>query len=132
MGRAGPVDPDQHPPGVGADTVDTTAEFAAGDIRATIPRFTQKNRAANQALLDDLVTQVATAHDATPAQVALVWLPTECPSITPIPGTRRLQRREENIGATELDLSENGLAALGQTATDWASQALGTTRRCIA
>lgn len=97
-------------------TVDTTAEFAAGDIRATIPRFTQENRATNQALLD-LVTQVATAHDATPAQVALVWLLTQRPSITPIPGTCRLQRREENIGATELDLSENGLAALGQAAT---------------
>ncbi len=48
--------------------------------------------------------------------MALVWLLTQRPSITPIPGTRRLQRREENIGATELDLAENGLAALGQAA----------------
>jgi aryl-alcohol dehydrogenase-like predicted oxidoreductase len=49
--------------------------------------------------------------------VALVWLLTQRPSITPIPGTRRLQRREENMGATELDLSQNGLAALDQAAT---------------
>ncbi len=112
-------------------TVDTTAEFAAGDIRATIPRFTQENRAANQALLDDLVTQVATAHDATPAQVALVWLLTQRPSITPIPGTRRLQRREENIGATGT-CPRTASPPSARQQPDWASQALGTTRRCSA
>ncbi len=97
-------------------TVDASADFAPGDIRTTIPRFTEENRAANQALVD-LVTQVATAHEATPAQVALAWLLAQRRSIVPIPGTRRLQRLEENIGATRLDLSPDDLAVLSQAAT---------------
>lgn len=96
--------------------VGTGTEFGTGDIRATIPRFTKDNRAANQALLD-LVTQVAVAHGATPAQVALAWLLAQRPSIAPIPGTRRLERLEENIGATQVDLSADDLTALGQAAT---------------
>ena len=97
-------------------TVSTSTEFTAGDIRTTIPRFTKENRAANQALID-LVTRVATAHDATPAQVALAWLLAQRPSIAPIPGTQRLRRLDENIGATRLDLSADELTALGQAAT---------------
>jgi aryl-alcohol dehydrogenase-like predicted oxidoreductase len=97
-------------------TVSPSTEFVAGDIRTSIPRFSEENRAANQALID-LVTQVATAHDATPAQVALAWLLAQRPWIAPIPGTRRLQRLEENIGATRLDLSADDLTALGQAAT---------------
>ena len=97
-------------------TVSTTTEFTPGDIRTTIPCFTEENRAANQALVD-LITQVATAHESTPAQVALAWLLAQRPSIVPIPGTRRLQRLEENIGATRLDLSADDLAALGEAAT---------------
>ena len=96
-------------------TVSTTTEFTPGDIRTTIPRFTEENRAANQALVD-LITQVATAHESTPAQVALAWLLAQRPSIVPIPGTRRLQRLEENIGATRLDLPADDLAALGELA----------------
>jgi aryl-alcohol dehydrogenase-like predicted oxidoreductase len=97
-------------------TVSTTTEFTPGDIRTTIPRFTEENRAANQTLVD-LITQVATAHESTPAQVALAWLLAQRPSIVPIPGTRRLQRLEENIGAMWLDLSADNLAALGEAAT---------------
>src|ERR671913_316066 len=96
-------------------TVSTTTEFTPGDIRTTIPRFTEENRAANHALVD-LITQVATAHESTPAQVALAWLLAQRPSIVPIPGTRRLQRLEENIGATRLDLPADDLAALGELA----------------
>ena len=96
-------------------TVSTTTEFTPGDIRTTIPRFTEENRAANHALVD-LITQVATAHESTPAQVALSWLLAQRPSIVPIPGTRRLQRLEENIGATRLDLPADDLAALGELA----------------
>jgi aryl-alcohol dehydrogenase-like predicted oxidoreductase len=96
-------------------TVSTTTEFAPGDIRATIPRFAEENRAANQALVD-LVTSVAAAYGATPAQVALAWLLAQRPSIVPIPGTRRLERLEENIGAARLNLSTDGLAALGEAA----------------
>jgi aryl-alcohol dehydrogenase-like predicted oxidoreductase len=96
--------------------VDPNTEFAPGDVRATIPRFTEENRAANQALVD-LVGQVAKAHDATPAQVALAWLLARRPSLVPIPGTRRLSRLDENIGATRLDLSDADMAALDEAAT---------------
>jgi len=97
-------------------TVSATTEFTPGDIRATIPRFTEENRAANQALVD-LVGQVARAHDATPAQIALAWLLARRPSLVPIPGTRRLERLEENIGATRVDLSSADIASLDEAAT---------------
>ncbi len=97
-------------------TVSATTEFTPGDIRTTIPRFTEENRAANQALVD-LVGQVARAHDATPAQIALAWLLARRPSLVPIPGTRRLERLEENIGATRLDLSSADIASLDEAAT---------------
>jgi aryl-alcohol dehydrogenase-like predicted oxidoreductase len=97
-------------------TVDPNTEFAPGDIRTTIPRFTGENRAANQALVD-LVRQVARAHDATPAQVALAWLLARRRSLVPIPGTRRLSRLDENIGATTLHLSDADMTALSEAAT---------------
>jgi aryl-alcohol dehydrogenase-like predicted oxidoreductase len=97
-------------------TISATAEFTPDDIRAGIPRFTVENRAANQALLD-LVGKIAQAHDATPAQVALAWLLARRPSLVPIPGTRRLQRLDENIGATRLELSGTDLAELDEAAT---------------
>jgi len=96
-------------------TVSTTTEFTPGDIRNSIPRFTEENRAANQALVD-LITRVAAAHTATPAQVALAWLLAQRPWIVPIPGTRRLQRLEENLGATRLNLSADDLNLLGEAA----------------
>ena len=80
------------------------------------PSFHRGEPGSHQALVD-LITQVATAHESTPAQVALAWLLAQRPSIVPIPGTRRLQRLEENIGATRLDLSADDLAALGEAAT---------------
>ena len=97
-------------------TVSATTEFTAGDVRASIPRFTEENRAANQALVD-LVGRVAGAHDATPAQVALAWLLAQRPSLVPIPGTRRLSRLEENIGSTRLDLTGDDLGELDAAAT---------------
>ncbi|OJF10240.1 aldo/keto reductase [Couchioplanes caeruleus] len=97
-------------------TVSPDTEFAPGDIRTTIPRFTEENRAANQALVE-LVGQVAKAHDATPAQVALAWLLARRPSLVPIPGTRRLSRLDENIGATALSLSDADMTALSEAAT---------------
>jgi aryl-alcohol dehydrogenase-like predicted oxidoreductase len=97
-------------------TVSATTEFAPGDIRATIPRFTEENRAANQALVD-LVGRVAAKHDATPAQVALAWLLAQRPRLVPIPGTRRVQRIDENVGAARLVLSGDDLAELSQAAT---------------
>ncbi|GGW09337.1 aldehyde oxidase [Streptomyces capoamus] len=96
-------------------TVDASTSFTDGDVRTTIPRFTAENRAANQALVDHVVT-LAQAKGATPGQVALAWLLAQHPSIVPIPGTRRLSRVEENTGATQLPLSADELADLNELA----------------
>src|SRR6478609_1708417 len=90
-------------------TVDPATQFVAGDVRSTIPRFSADNRATNQALVD-LAAEVASRHAATPAQVALAWLLAQQPWIVPIPGTRRLSRLEENIGAADLELTAQDLA----------------------
>ena len=97
-------------------TVSSSTEFAPGDIRATIPRFTAENRTANQALVEH-VTDLARAKDATPGQVALAWLLAQQPWIVPIPGTRRLERVEENAAATHVPLSADELADLSELAT---------------
>lgn len=96
-------------------TVSAATEFTPGDVRGSIPRFTEENRAANQALVG-LVTEVATARSATPAQVALAWLLAQRPNLVPIPGTRRLSRLRENLGAVDLDLDAAELDRLGQAA----------------
>src|SRR3954451_4286917 len=97
-------------------TVSSSTEFAAGDIRATIPRFTADNRNANQALVEH-VTDLARAKDATPGQIALAWLLAQQSWIVPIPGTRRLERVEENAAATHVPLSADELADLDELAT---------------
>lgn len=94
----------------------TSSSFAEGDIRSTIPRFEQENRAANEALVDQ-VKALAAAKDATPGQVALAWLLAQQPWIVPIPGTRRLSRIEENLGATRVALSADDLSELNTLAT---------------
>lgn len=96
-------------------TVDAATSFTPGDIRATIPRFTEDNRAANLALVE-LVRQVAADKGATPGQVALAWLLAQHPWIVPIPGTRRLERVEENAGATQVPLSADEIADLNASA----------------
>ncbi|MEZ0493450.1 aldo/keto reductase [Kineococcus sp. TBRC 1896] len=98
-----------------AGAVDTSTEFTEGDIRTRIPRFTQENRAANQALVD-LVRRVAGNAGATPAQVALAWLLAQRPDVVPIPGTRRTSRLTENLGALDLDLAADDLAELSAAA----------------
>jgi aryl-alcohol dehydrogenase-like predicted oxidoreductase len=95
--------------------VDATTTFAPDDIRATIPRFEAEAREANSALVD-LLRTVGARRDATPAQVALAWLLAQRPWIVPIPGTRRLARLEENLGAAELDLTADELADLDAAA----------------
>jgi len=92
-------------------TVSTTQDFAPGDIRAGLPRFTVEARQANQAVVD-LARRVANAKGATPGQVALAWLLARKPWIAPIPGTRRLERLEENLGAADLILTPDDLADL--------------------
>jgi aryl-alcohol dehydrogenase-like predicted oxidoreductase len=96
-------------------TVDTTTSFAAGDVRAGIPRFTEENRAANQALVDH-VAHLADARSATPGQIALAWLLAQQPWIVPIPGTRRVTRITENAGATGVALSADDIADLDSVA----------------
>ena len=96
-------------------TVRASTEFTPGDVRATIPRFTPENRTANQALVDH-VTQLAKAKAATPGQVALAWLLAQHQWIVPIPGTRRLERVEENAAATGVPLSADELADLDELA----------------
>jgi aryl-alcohol dehydrogenase-like predicted oxidoreductase len=97
-------------------TVTTTTEFTSGDIRATIPRFDADNRAANQALVEH-ITGLARAKDATAGQIALAWLLAQHPWIVPIPGTRRLERVEENAAATQVPLSADELADLNDLAS---------------
>jgi aryl-alcohol dehydrogenase-like predicted oxidoreductase len=97
--------------------IDASTEFASGDIRTTMPRFTAEARAANQALVD-LLGRIAAAKNATPAQIALAWLLAQRPWIVPIPGTRRLERLEENLGAADLQLTTNDLARIDAAAAE--------------
>jgi aryl-alcohol dehydrogenase-like predicted oxidoreductase len=91
--------------------VTATTEFGDGDIRATLPRFQREALRANLALVD-LITTVAERRGATVGQVALAWLLAQKPWITPIPGTRRLERLDENLASASLVLSPEDLAEL--------------------
>jgi aryl-alcohol dehydrogenase-like predicted oxidoreductase len=88
--------------------IDKTTAFDSSDIRNTIPRFAPEARKANQALVD-LLGEIAERKKASPAQIALAWLLAQKPWIVPIPGTRRLERLEENIGAMAVELSSDDL-----------------------
>jgi aryl-alcohol dehydrogenase-like predicted oxidoreductase len=82
--------------------------FDSSDLRSTLPRFTPEARKANQALID-LLGKIAERKKATPAQIALAWLLAQKPWIVPIPGTTKLKRLEENIGAVEIELTPDDL-----------------------
>lgn len=107
------------PLGRGFLTGQVTADqqFGEGDIRATLPRFEQEALAANLALVDR-VGVVAERLGASTGQVALAWLLAQRPWIVPIPGTRRLERLEENLGAADLTLSADDLAELDRASTE--------------
>lgn len=92
-------------------TVSANATFGKDDYRSTVPRFTQKNLSANQALVD-AVGRLAQDKKVTPAQLALAWVLSRKPWIVPIPGTTKLHRAEENIGAAAVELSAGDLAAI--------------------
>ncbi|WP_068086910.1 aldo/keto reductase [Novosphingobium rosa] len=92
------------PLGKGFLTGKLEATYAEGDFRGMVPRFQADALAANQALVD-LVKAIAEEKEATPAQVALAWLLAQRPWIVPIPGTTKLHRLEENIGAVNIDLT---------------------------
>lgn len=97
----------------GAISKDT--QFDKNDFRNIVPRFSAENRNANQALVD-LIGRFAQRKKATPAQVALAWLLAQKPWIVPIPGTTKLHRLEENIGAVNVELSEDDLRELDNAA----------------
>jgi aryl-alcohol dehydrogenase-like predicted oxidoreductase len=97
----------------GKITEDT--KFDKNDFRNIVPRFTPENRKANQALAD-LIGRFAQQKKATPAQIALAWLLAQKPWIVPIPGTTKLHRLEENIGAVNVQLSPDELRELGTAA----------------
>ena len=91
--------------------IDADTKFDSADFRSTVPRFSPENRKANQALVD-LVTAFAKQKKATPAQIALAWLLAKKPWIVPIPGTTKLARLEENLGAAEVELTPDDVHAL--------------------
>jgi aryl-alcohol dehydrogenase-like predicted oxidoreductase len=88
--------------------VSTDQTFEAGDLRSWFPRFTKEAMEANQPLID-LLGRIAENKKATPAQIALAWLLAQKPFIAPIPGTRKLHRLEENIGAADIELTADDL-----------------------
>jgi aryl-alcohol dehydrogenase-like predicted oxidoreductase len=95
--------------------MDETTQFDSNDFRMSLPRFTPEAMKANQALVD-LLGQVAQQKGATPAQVALAWLLAQKPWIVPIPGTTKLHRLDENLGAAALQLTAEDLAGIDAAA----------------
>src|SRR5205823_3790856 len=89
--------------------------FDSSDLRSTLPRFTPEARKVNQALVD-LLGEIAKRKKATPAQIALGWLLAQKPWIVPIPGTTKLKRLEENIGAAEIEFTSNDLREIDNAA----------------
>ena len=96
-------------------TIDTSTTFSGSDFRSISPRFAARARAANVAMVD-LLKRIAEAKDATPAQIALSWLLAQKPWVVPIPGTRKLERLEENIGAAALELTDADLREINDAA----------------
>ena len=94
--------------------IDENTTFDRSDFRNTLPRFTPENRQANQAL----VARTAKRKRATPAQIALAWLLAQKPWIVPIPGTRKLERLDENIGAVAVELTSDDLREIERAASE--------------
>jgi aryl-alcohol dehydrogenase-like predicted oxidoreductase len=95
--------------------IDENTTFNGSDLRSRIPRFTLENRTVNQALVD-LLGKIAEQKKATPGQIALAWLLAQKPWIVPIPGTTKLSRFEENIGAVNVELTPNDLQEIENAA----------------
>jgi aryl-alcohol dehydrogenase-like predicted oxidoreductase len=90
-------------------TIDESTTFESGDFRNTVPRFADLEARRANAGFVELLGRIAARKDATPAQIALAWLLAQKPWIVPIPGTTKLHRLEENIAATEIELSDDDL-----------------------
>ncbi len=96
--------------------INENTTFDKTDFRNIVPRFTSENRKANQALVD-LITAIGKRNKATPAQIALAWLLAQKPWIVPIPGTTKLNRLEENIGAAAFELTSDDLHEIEEVAS---------------
>ena len=96
--------------------IDENTSFDEKDFRNTVPRFTADARKANQAVVD-LLREIAARKKATPAQIALAWLLAQKPWIVPIPGTRKLERLDENLGAADVELSAEDLRDIDEAAS---------------
>jgi len=97
-------------------TIDEKTTFVSSDFRNVVPRFTPEARKANQAIVD-VLRKIADKKRATPAQIALAWLLAQKPSIAPIPGTTKLARLDENIGALSLRLTPDDLREIESAAS---------------
>ena len=96
--------------------MDESTELKSGDFRANLPRFTPEARKANQAVVD-LLTSIGKQKGATPAQIALAWLLAQKPWMVPIPGTTKLHRLDENIGAVSIELTADDLRQIDEAAS---------------
>jgi aryl-alcohol dehydrogenase-like predicted oxidoreductase len=97
--------------------IDESTRFASDDFRNIVPRFTAENRKANQAMVE-LLARIAVEKRATPAQIALAWLLAQKPWIVPIPGTTKLHRLEENLGAAKVELTSADLEEIEDAAAN--------------
>ncbi|MGF3024998.1 aldo/keto reductase [Methylobacterium aquaticum] len=95
--------------------MDAAAPLAENDLRRILPRFTAEAMQANQALVD-LLQRIATAKRATPAQIALAWVLAQKPTFVPIPGTTKLHRLDENLGAVDVELTPDDLHSMEEAA----------------
>jgi aryl-alcohol dehydrogenase-like predicted oxidoreductase len=96
--------------------IDATTTFESTDFRATVPRFSEENRKANQVVVD-LLAAIAKEKDATPAQIALAWLLAQKTWIVPIPGTTKLHRLDENLGSLSISLSSDELKNIDEASS---------------
>lgn len=96
--------------------IDQNTTFESTDFRSTVPRFSEENRKANQAVVD-LLTNIAKEKEATTAQIALAWILAQKPWIAPIPGTTKLHRLEENLGSVNIELSPENLQKINEAAS---------------
>lgn len=96
--------------------IDASTTFDSSDFRNIVPRFSEESRMANQHLID-VVKELAAGQGVTPAQIALAWLLSKAPWIVPIPGTTKLHRLEENLGAANVTLSPEAIGNINRALT---------------
>jgi len=101
--------------------IDENTTFDRSDFRNIVPRFTPEARKANQALVD-MLGEIGERKKATPAQIALAWLLAQKPWIVPIPGTRKLERLDENLGAAAVELTTDDLREIDRAASKFTVQ----------